>query len=175
MEWVAHHGISTRVSEDNRRNRGDDHQQPHHGKHPQRGPQAGDGADAQRPQDSHQPVEAHQHDDVDGGVHVGQTQVEEDLAHRCLEHPSLHSQVDDEERGEGHQRAVCDGQVEDEQSGDRLLSGASQDAPDDKEVSGEAQEEDEAQDDGAHVGGVFARHDAAVLLVGGPRAVPTVV
>lgn len=169
MERFAHCGIPKipHVSEDNCWDRGDHHEHPHHRQHPQYSPPASDDADAMRPQHCHQPVEAHQHDEVDGGVHVGQAQVEEDLAHHHLKHPLLHDQVDDEERSESHQGAVGKGEVDDEESGDRLLSSTCQDAPDDKDISREAQEKHEAQDESTHSGGRFVFHDSLISYQGG--------
>lgn len=169
MVGVAHRDIPLHLHfpEDDRRKRGDHHHHPHHRQHPQYSPPAGDNADTLRPQHCHQPVQAHEHDELDGGVHVDQTQVEEDLAHHIPKHPLLHNQVDDEERGESHQRAVGDGQVEDEEGGDGLLSGTCQDAPDDEEISREAQEKDEAQDEGADGGASRVTHNGLISCTGG--------
>lgn len=111
MDWLAHQGrpLLPHISEDHRRNSADHHQHPHHRQHPHHSLPAGDNGDALRPQHRHQPVDAHEHDELDGGVHVDQTQVEEDLTHRVPKHPLLQNQVDDEERGEGHQRAIGNG------------------------------------------------------------------
>lgn len=66
-----------------------------------------------RPHHGHQPVEAHQCDQEDGGVHVGAAEVIQDLAHGQAEDPGPLEEVDDKERCEQHEHAVCAGQVED--------------------------------------------------------------
>lgn len=108
---------------------------------------------------------------MDGGVHVGQAQVEEDLAHHLLEDPLLKNEVDDKERCEGHDGAISDGQVEDEQRGNGLLTSACQDAPDDKEVPWNTQEEDEAEDEGAYSGGDPVVHNGLICDVSRYRVV----
>lgn len=114
---------------------------------------------------NHHPVHAHQRDQEDGGVHVGVAQVEEAFTHDGAEHPRLLGQVDDEEDGEGHEEAVSTGQVEDEQGGDRTSADARQDAPDDEEVAGDAQNEDQAEDEGTQGCGEVIAHDAVYLKV----------
>lgn len=151
------------MSEDKCRNGSDHDEHPRHREHPPDRPLPGDFADSLGPNDRHQPVDAHQHDEVNGGVHVEQTEVEEDFAHQIPDYPVLHDQVDDEERSESHQRTIGACQVEDEQGGDGLLSGSGQDAPDDKDVSRESHDEDEAQDEGAHVCASRTVHDALIV------------
>lgn len=123
---------------------------------------AGDDTYALWPQHCHKSIEAHEHDELDGGIHVGQAQVKEDLTHHIPKHPRLHNQVDDEEWSESHQRAISYSQVEDEEGGDRLLSGVGQDAPDDKDVSREAQKKNEAQDESPHTGGNGVCHNGLI-------------
>lgn len=111
-------------------------------------------------------MQAHEHDQEDGGVHVGVAQVEDGLAHEVAVHPRLLGQVDDEEDGEGHEEAVGACQVEDENGGDRTVFDAGQDAPDDEDVAGDAQEEDHAQDEGTEGCGEVIAHDAWILKGG---------
>lgn len=47
-----------------------------------------------------------------------------------------------------------------------MFSGLCQDAPDNEEVSREAQEKDESQDEGAHSGGSFVLYDALIWRTG---------
>lgn len=109
----------------------------------------GERMDTMGPPHSHKPVEAHQHYQHDGGVHVGVAQVEQQLAHHSAEHPALLGHVDQEKHGEAHDGAVGAGQVQDQQGGDGALPSAGQDAPDDEEVPWDTQEEDYYKDDGA--------------------------
>lgn len=111
-------------------------------------------------------MQAHEHDQEDGGVHVGVAQVEDGLAHKVAIHPRLFGQIDDEEDGEGHEEAVGARQVEDENGGDRTVFDAGQDAPDDEDVARDAQEEDQAQDEGAEGCGEVIAHDAWILMRG---------
>lgn len=97
-----------------------------------------------RPHHGHQPVQAHQRDQEDGGVHVGAAEVIQDLAHGLAEDPGALDEVDDEERREQHEHAVCAGQVENKRGGDRGASRSCHDAPDDEEVAGNAEEEGDA-------------------------------
>lgn len=99
-----------------------------------------------RPHHGHQSVQAHQRDQEDGGVHVGATEVVQDLAHGQAEDPGPQGEVDDEERREQHEHAVCAGQVQDECGGDRGALRPSHDAPDDKGVAWNPNEEGDAQD-----------------------------
>lgn len=116
-------------------------------------------------QHGHHPVHAHQRDEKDGGVHVGVAQVEEAFTHEVPKDPRLLGQVDDEEDGESHEGAIGAGQVEDQDGGDRAVPDAGQDAPDDEEVTGDAQEDDDAEDEGAQGGGEVAAHNGFFLNV----------
>lgn len=111
-------------------------------------------------------MHAHQHDEKDGGVHVGVTQVKDGLAHKVAVHPGLLGQVDNEQDAEEHDEAVSAGQVEDEEGGDRAPFDAGQDAPDDEEVAGHAEQEDNAQDEGAQGRRIVIAHHTLVLDVG---------
>lgn len=139
------------------------HQHPHDADHPDHHLPAEARRDAARQHQHHHPVHAHQHDEEDGGVHVGVAQVEDGLAHEVAVEPGLLGQVDDEQDAEGHDEAVGAGQVEDEDGGDRAVLDAGQDAPDDEEVAGDAQQEDHAEDEGAQGRGVVVAHHARVL------------
>lgn len=141
------------------------HQQPHAHKDPGHDLLGDEGRHPPWKHDSHQPVHAHQGDEEDGGVHVDIAQVEQAFAQGIPEDPGLHGQVDDEEDGEGHEAAVGTGQVEDEERGDRAPPDACQDAPDDEEVAGDAQEEDQAQDEGAQGGGHIVAHHTFVFFL----------
>lgn len=139
------------------------HQHPHDHDHPDHHLPAEPGREAAGQHQHRHPVEAHQHDEEDGGIHVGVAQVEDGLAHEVAVHPGLLGQVDDEQDAEAHDEAVRAGQVEDEDGGDRAVLDAVQDAPDDEEVAGDAQQEDHAQDEGAQGRGVVVAHHALVL------------
>lgn len=153
------------VSKHNRGDRNHQHQQPHAYDHlPHDLPADQERHSPGKHQDRH-PVHAHQCDQKDGSVHVGVAQVEEAFTHETTKHPCLHGQVDNEEDGEGHEEAVGTRQVEDEQGGDRPSPDACQDAPDDEEVAGDAQEEDQAEDEGAQDCGEVIAHDAVFLGV----------
>lgn len=154
------------LSEDKRRNGSDHDEHPRRCEHPPDHPLPSDFADSLGPNHRHQPVDAHQHDEVNGGVHVEQTEVEEDLAHHFPNHPVPCDQVDNEERSESHQRSISKCQVEDEEGCDGLFFSSSQDAPDDKDVSRESHEEDKAQDEGAHVCASCIVHDGLIVLRG---------
>lgn len=108
-------------------------------------------------------MHAHQHDEEDGGVHVGVAQVKDGLAHEVAVHPGLLGQVDDEQDAEEHDEAVGAGQVENEDGGDRAALDARQDTPDDEEVAGDAQQEDHAQDEGTKGRRVVVAHHTVVL------------
>lgn len=143
----------------------DHHQHPRAHDHPPHDLHGDEGGRPPRQHHRHEPVHAHQHDQEDGGVHVGVAQVEQAFAHDVAEDPRLLGQVDDEEDGDGHERAVGERQVEDEEGGDRASSGASQDAPDDEDVAGDAHEEDQAEDEGAQGGGEVVAHHAVIFHV----------
>lgn len=151
------------VSKHQRGNSDEHHQHPRAPDHPPHHLLAHQGGEAHRHHHGNHPVHAHQRDEEDGGVHVGVAQVEQAFAHGVSKHPRLHGQVDDEEDGEDHEEAVCTRQVEDEEGGDRALFDASQDAPDDEEVSGDAQEEDQAEDEGSQRRGEVIAHHAFIL------------
>ena len=110
-------------------------------------------------------MHAHQGDQEDGRVHVGVAQVEQGLAQGVTEDPRLLGQVGDEEDGEDHEEAVGTRQVEDEDGGDWASSDTRQDAPDDEEVARDAQEADQAEDEGAEGRGEVVAHDAVALWV----------
>lgn len=157
--------VLSHVSKHQRGDGNDHHQHPHANDHPPHHLPADLGGQSPRQHHDHQPVHAHQRDQEDGGVHVGVAQVEQAFTHGVAEHPRLLGQVDDEEDGEGHEEAVGTRQVEDEEGGDRASFDASQDAPDDEEVAGDAQEEDQAQDEGTQGRGEVIAHDAVVFVV----------
>lgn len=150
-------------SENIARYRHHEHQDPKSYQQASHDPRAGKGALAVGPDHGHQPVQAHQHDEHDGGVHVGVAQVEEQLAGLVPEYPVALGQVDDEEDGESHQEAIGECQVEDERGGDGALSGPGQDAPDDEGVAGDANEESEAEDQRAHCSGTAVPHRALIV------------
>lgn len=110
-------------------------------------------------------MHAHQHDEKDGGVHVGVTQVEDAFTHDITEHPRLFGQVDNEEDCEGHEEAIGARQVEDEEGGDRAMFDARQDAPDNEEVARDAQQKDQAEDEGTQSCGEVVAHNARFLGV----------
>lgn len=141
------------------------HQHPHAHDHPPHNLPADQGGHSPRQHHGNHPVHAHQRDQKDGGVHVGVAQVEQAFAHGVTKDPRLLGQVDDEEDGEGHEEAVGTRQVEDEDGGDRASPDARQDAPDDEEVARDAQEEDQAEDEGAHGRGEVIAHNAVILVV----------
>lgn len=70
------------------------------------------------PHHGHQPVQAHQCDQEDGGIHVGTAEVKQDLAHGQAKDPGPLDEVDDEEWREHHEKAICTGQVENKRGGD---------------------------------------------------------
>lgn len=124
---------------------------------------AGQSCYSMGPNHCHQPVQAHQRDEEDGGVHVRVAQVKHPLAHVGAKVPVPPSQIDDEEDGEAHEGAVGARQVEDEEGGDGASAGAGQDAPDDEEVPWNAEEEDQAQDEGPNGCGGVVTHNAGIL------------
>lgn len=115
-------------------------------------------------QHSHHPVDTHQRDQKDGGVHVGVAQVEQAFAHGYTKDPLLLGQVNDEEDGEDHDKPISKCKVEDEEGGNWASFDASQDAPDDEKVAGDTQQEDQAEDEGTNRCGEVVV-DSAVVLV----------
>lgn len=166
VEGIAHHFVAVALlphfPDDNGGDGGDHHQHPDHGQQPHHGFPSADASHPLWPEHRQHPVDAHHHDELDGGVHVEQAQVEEDLAHGLAERPVLGNQVGDEERRESHQGAVGDGQVEDDEGGDGVSLGTGEDAPDDEEVSRETQQEDDAQDERAHGGALWVVPEGVV-------------
>lgn len=157
--------VPSDVSKHDRGDRNHQHQQPHAYDHPPHDLPADQGRHPPGKHQDHHPVHAHQCDQKDGRVHVGVAQVEEAFTHDFAKHPRLCGQVDNEEDGEGHEEAVSARQVEDEQGGDRTSRDACKDAPDDEEVAGDPQEEDQAEDEGAQDCGEVIAHDAVYLRV----------
>lgn len=140
--------VNVHVSKHKRGDRNQQHQHPHAKDHPPHNLLAGQDARLPRKHHGHQPVDAHQRDQEDGGVHVGVAQVEQAFTHGVTKDPRLLGKVDNEEDGERHEEAVGTSQVKDEEGGDRASPDACQDAPDDEEVTRDAQEEDQAEDEG---------------------------
>lgn len=170
--WRAHQSrfiplifVLPHVSKHQRGDGNHHHQHPHAYDHPPHNLPADQRGHSPRQHHGNQPVRAHQCDQKDGGVHVGVAQVEHAFAHGVAKDPRLFGQVDDEEDGEGHEEAVGTRQVEDEDGGDRAPSDACQDAPDDEEVARDAQEEDQAEDEGTHGRGKVIAHNAVILEV----------
>lgn len=155
--------ILSHVSKHSRGDSEHHHQHPHAHDHPLHDLLAKQRRHFPGQHQDHHPVHAHQRDQKDGGVHVGVAQVVDAFAHDVAEHPRLLGQVDDEEDGEGHEEAIGTCQVEDEEGGDRASSDACQDAPDDEEVAGDAQEEDQAEDEGTQGCGEVIAHNAGFL------------
>lgn len=165
--------ILSHVSEHSRRYGEHHNHHPHAYNHPGHHLPAEHGRHFPGQHHYHHPVQAHEHDQEDGGIHVGVAQVEDGFAHKVAIHPCLLGQVDDEEDGEGHEEAVGTRQVEDEDGGDRTVFDAGQNAPDDEDVARDAQEEDQAQDEGAEGCGEVIAHDAWILksgIIGGGHA-----
>lgn len=133
-------------------------QDPDHHKCPDYSLALAEGGEMLRPHHSHQPVQAHQGDQEDGGVHVGAAEVIQDLAHGYAEDPGPLDEVDDEERREHHEHAICTGQVEDKRGGDRVASRPCNDAPDGEEVAGNADEEGDGEDQSSYDGSFPAAH-----------------
>lgn len=147
MIWRAHVScfilevvVDSHVSKHQRGQRNHHDQHPHAHDHSRHNLSA-DPVQVPWKQHGHHPVHAHQRDQEDGGVHVDVAQVEEAFAHEVSKDPRLLGQVDDDEDGEGHQGAVGARQVENQDGGDRAMPDARQDAPDNEEVTGDAQEE----------------------------------
>lgn len=126
-------------------------------------------AETLRPHHGHQPVQAHHRDQKDGGVHVGAAEVIQDLAHGQTEVPAPLDEVDDEKRREHHEHAVCAGQVKDKRAGDRAATHSSHDAPDDEEVTGNAQDEGDTKDQSSCYGCSVAGYDSRGGGGGGQR------
>lgn len=154
------------VSEHSRGNGKHHHQYPHDHDHPDHNLPGEPGREAAGQHQHHHPVDAHQHDEKDGGVHVGVAQVKDGLAHKVAVHPGLLGQVDDEQDAKEHDEAVSAGQIEDEDGGDRAAFDAGQDAPHDEQVAGDAEQEDHAQDEGAQGRRIVVAHHTVVLDVG---------
>lgn len=115
------------------------------------------------PHHRNQPMQAHQRDEEDGGVHVSVAQVKQPLAHEVAKVPVLPGQINYEEDGQAYEKAVGTREVEDEEGGNGASAGTGQDAPNDEEVSWDAEEEDQAQDEGSYGCGGVVTHDAGIL------------
>lgn len=159
--------VLSHVPKNKRGDSNDHHQHPHAYDHPPHNLPAGHPGHSSWKHQNHQPVHTHQCDEKDGCVHVGVAQVEQAFAHDVAKVPRLPGEVDDEEDGEDHEKAIGKCQVEDEDGGDWASSDACQDAPDNEEVARDAQEEDQAEDEGAQGCGEVIAHNTAILWLYG--------